>query len=181
MITALNTGFRSSELLSLTWADVGFSSGYIAVRAAYAKNGESRNVPMNKALTETLQAIRIDDSMSEIVFRSTRGTPYRSFRSAFERSVRKASIEDVTFHSLRHTFASRLVMAGIDLPTVKELMGHKNINMTLRYTHPSSGHQQHAVSALESFGEKVPSISTTGDATQSPLSSQVIDSPTMPR
>jgi integrase len=181
VITALNTGFRSSELLSLTWADVDFLSGSVTVRAAYAKNGESRSVPMNKVLTEILRTIKIGDSMLESVFRSTHGTPYRSFRSAFERSVRKANIEDVTFHSLRHTFASRLVMAGVDLPTVKELMGHKNINMTLRYTHPSSRHKQNAVNALEAFGEKVPSISTTGDATQPPASSQVVDLSIWPR
>jgi integrase len=107
VITALNTGFRSSELLSLTWADVDFSSRIVTVRAAYAKNGESRSVPMNKVLTETLKAIRIGASMSEVVFLSSRGTPYRSFRSAFERSVRRAKLEDVTFHSLRHTFPSR--------------------------------------------------------------------------
>jgi hypothetical protein len=72
-------------------------------------------------------------------------------------------------------------MAGVDLPTVKELMGHKDIKVTLRYSHPSNRHKQHAVNALESFGEKVPSISTTGDATLSPISSQVIDLSTSPR
>jgi integrase len=66
--------------------------------------------------------------------------------------LRKADISDFTFHDLRHTFASRLVMAGIDLPTVKELMGHKDITMTLRYTHLSSDHKQNAVKALDNFG-----------------------------
>ena len=181
VITALNTGFRSSELLSLTWADVDFSSGMVTVRAGYVKNRESRSVPMNKVLTATLRAIKMGSSMSEAVFLSSRGTPYRSFRSAFERAVRKAKIEDVTIHSMRHTFASRLVMAGVDLPTVKELMGHKDIKMTLRYTHLSNRHKQNAVNALESFGEKVPSIFPTGDATQAPASSQVIDLTALPR
>ncbi len=72
-------------------------------------------------------------------------------------------------------------MAEVDLPTLKELMGHKDIKMTLRYTHLSNRHKQNAVNALESFGEKVPSISTTGDAVQSPTSSQVVDFPTLPR
>jgi hypothetical protein len=72
-------------------------------------------------------------------------------------------------------------MAGVDLPTVKELMGHKDIKMTLRYSHPSNRHKQNAVDALESFGEKVPSIFTTGDATQAPASSQAIDFSTSPR
>ena len=69
---------------------------------------------------------------------------------------------DFTFHDLRHTFASRLVMAGVDLPTVKELMGHKSIAMTLRYMHLSIDHKQRAVRALEQFDGKVPAIFTTG-------------------
>jgi site-specific recombinase XerD len=71
-------------------------------------------------------------------------------------------ISDFTFHDLRHTFASRLVMAGVDLPTVQNLLGHKTIAMTLRYTHLSSDHKQRAVNALELFGEKVPAIFPTG-------------------
>ena len=75
--------------------------------------------------------------------------------------MHKAGLEDFTFRDLRHTFASRLVMAGVDLPIVKELMGHKDITMTLRYTHLSSAHQQRAVRALEQCGDKVPAMFTT--------------------
>jgi integrase len=62
VITALNTGFRRSELLSLTWQDVDFKRGLITVRAAYAKNGESRSVPINALLRRTLEAVRINTS-----------------------------------------------------------------------------------------------------------------------
>src|SRR4029434_8854882 len=95
------------------------------------------------------------------VFCSLHGGPYRSFRSAFERAVRKAGLVDFTFHDLRHTFASRLVMRGVDLPTVKELLGHKTIAMTLRYTHLSNDHKPRAVRTLEQFGGKVPANFTT--------------------
>jgi site-specific recombinase XerD len=95
------------------------------------------------------------------VFCSSRGTPYRSFRGTFEQALRQAGIVDFTFHDLRHTFASRLVMAGVDLPTVQALMGHKTIAMTLRYTHLTTDHKQQAVKALERFGEKVPAIFPT--------------------
>ena len=134
MITALHAGFCTSELLSLTWEDVDFRRQTITVHAAYAKNGESRSVLMNDVLTTTLKAVRMNGLADSLVFCSHKGTPYRSFRSAFELAVRKAGLENFTFHDLRHTFASRLVMAGVDLPTVKELMGHKDITMTLRYT-----------------------------------------------
>jgi len=164
--TALHTGFRSSELLSLTWDDVNFQRRIITVRSAYSKNGESRSVPMNDTLTATLKLVRLSSSEEGSVFLSPQGTPYRNFRTAFERTINKAKINGLTFHDLRHTFASRLVMAGVDLPTVQELMGHKTIAMTLRYTHLSSGHKQHAVTVLDQFKEKVPSIFTTPDAEQ---------------
>jgi integrase len=93
----------------------------------------------------------------EQVFCNVRGKPYRSFRTAFERAVHKAGVEDFTFHDLRHTFASRLVMRGVDLPTVKDLLGHKTIAMTLRYTHLSSDHKQRAMSTLEPVSEQSPS------------------------
>jgi site-specific recombinase XerD len=64
--------------------------------------------------------------------------PYRSFRSVFKRAARKAEVKDFTFHDLRHTFASRVGMAGVDLPTVKELLGHRDLSMTMRYIHLSS-------------------------------------------
>jgi len=66
-----------------------------------------------------------------LVFCSYKSTPYRSFRSAFALAGRKAGLGNFTFHDLRHTFASRLVMAGVDFPTVQELMDPKDITMTL--------------------------------------------------
>jgi site-specific recombinase XerD len=126
----------------------------ITVKAAYAKNGESRSVPMNDVLTTTLQKIRMNKIATGPVFCNRNGMPYRSFRTAFEHAVRQADIMNLRFHDLRHTFASRLVMGGVDLPTVQALMGHKEISMTLRYTHLSSDHKQRAVRVLETFTEK---------------------------
>lgn len=154
VIAALHTGLRSSELRSLTWDDIDFRRRIITVRAAYAKNGESRSVPMNNVLTSTLRGIKENLSVNGPVFCSSHGTPYRSFHGAFTHAIRKAGMSDFTFHDLRHTFASRLVMIGVDLPTVQVLMGHKTITMTLRYTHLTSGHKQQAVRALETFVEK---------------------------
>jgi len=154
VMTALNTGFRPSELFSLTWKDVDLQRWSITVRAAYAKNGESRSVPMHDILTTTLEEVRISSMGRGPVCLNRQGTPYKSFRTAFERAVLKVAIPDCTFHLLRHTFASRLGMAGVDLPTVKELIGYKDIKMTLRYTHLSGDHKHAAVSKLEQFGTK---------------------------
>ena len=132
------------------------------MRAAYAKNGESRSVPMNEVLTATLQAVRMSISADGPVFRTRTGKPYRSFRIAFMHAVRQAGRKDFTFHGLHHTFASWLVMNGVDLPTVQALMGHKDINMILRYTHLASDHKQRAVRALEAFAEESPQLFPQG-------------------
>jgi integrase len=162
VITALHTGFRKSELLSLTWVDVDFRRQTIAVRAAYAKNGEARSVPMTVVLTETLKASRINAAPTAPVFLTRKGQPYRDISRAFGTAVRRAVITDFTFHDLRHTFASHLVMGGVDLTTVKELMGHKHIAMTLRYAHLAPGHKRSAIAVLDRLAEQVPAIFTTG-------------------
>jgi integrase len=122
---------------------------------------------MNDILTTTLEKVRISSAGTGPVFLNRQGTPYKSLRTAFERVVLKAAIPDCTFHSLRHTFASRLVMAGVDLPTVKELMGHKDIKMTLRYTFLSSDHKKDVVSKLENYGTKSHQFSQQGTQQES--------------
>ena len=124
---------------------------------------------MNEVLTSTLKAVKLQTGHGGRVFCSHDGTPYHAFRTAFERDVRQAGVADFRFHDLRHTFASRLVMTGVDLPTVKELLGHKDITMTLRYAHLSSDHKQGAVRKLE----KVPAIFTTPHESQDIVPAQV--------
>lgn len=122
-----------------------FKRRVITVRAEYAKNGESRSVPMNELLKRTLEEVRISE---DAVLCNRNGKAYRSVRTALDTALRKAEVTDFTFHDLRHTFASRLVMGGVDLSTVKELMGHKETIMTLRYSHLSDDHKKRAVEIL---------------------------------
>jgi integrase len=144
----------------------------MTVRAGYAKNGEARSVPTNQLLTDTLKSVKLANYQGDRFFCNRRGTPYRSFRSIFERAVHNAEIMDFTFHDLRHTFASRLVMVGVDLPTVKEPLGHRDVSMTIRYTHPSNDHTQTAVGTLEQCAAKVPAIFTTPSVGQPLAGSQ---------
>jgi len=81
------------------------------------------------------------------------------YKHWFDRAVRRAGLRDFTWYCLRHTFASRLVMAGVDLRTVAELMGHKTIQMTMRYAHLAPEHNLAAVEKLSSFGS-APQVSS---------------------
>jgi integrase len=173
VVTALHTGFRKSELLSLRWGQVDFRHRLVTVDAAYAKNGETRSVPMTAMLYNTLRPLQAGATIP--VFLTHNGTPYQHIAKVFEATCRRAGLTDVTFHDLRHTFASRLVMAGVDLPTVQALMGHKRIDMTLRYTHLAPGHKRTAITVLDRTQEKVPPIFTTGQKTYSGEFLQVIE------
>jgi len=77
-----------------------------------------------------------------------RNKPLKDIRTAFNNSCKRASIKNITFHTLRHTFATRLVLAGVDLATVSKLLGHSSIQMTMRYAHPTPEALKNAVSKL---------------------------------
>lgn len=153
LVTALHTGFRRNELLSLRPEDVDFARGLVSVRAGYAKNGEGRSVPMSTVLQGILLRLfrEAKASGSSGLFRNHQGATLGAYalRASFQNAVKRARIEDFHFHDLRHTFASRLIMAGVDIRTTQELMGHKTIAMTLRYSHLSPDHKRKAIQALE--------------------------------
>lgn len=148
ILVAIYTGLRVfSEILTLLWRDVDFRRGLVTVQAAYAKNGRSRSVPMNAEVREALSRLK-EDACAEQVFVSRKGEPFRSIRTAFETACRKAGLTDVTPHVLRHTFASRLAMAGYDLRTIQELGGWEELNMVKRYAHLSPSHKAEAVERI---------------------------------
>src|SRR5262249_42943574 len=118
-----------------------------------SKSGEARRVPMNDTVRDVLRALP-SRLKSPWVFPSATGETKLDARNymnrVFDPALEDAGITDFRWHDLRHTFASRLVMAGVDLRTVQELMGHKTQAMTLRYSHLSPGHQLDAVQRLAS-------------------------------
>ena len=154
VFTALNTGMRKEEILSLRWNNVDLRNGYIYVEIS--KNGESRTIPMNDTLLSLFRKLfterRID---TDYVFvNPLTGTRLTDIKRSFHTALKKAGIKDFRFHDLRHTFASHLVMSGVDLTTVKELLGHKDIKMTLRYSHLAPEHKQKAVTVLDNIFSK---------------------------
>lgn len=189
LVTALNTGMRKEEILSLEWEKhIDLKHGFILLDKT--KNGDRRELPINGAVREALQGIvrRLD---SPFVFIDGDGKRFKDVKRSFATALKKAelercpecnqerrktdakepgncpscgakmerrSIKDFRFHDLRHTFASQLVMAGIDLTTVKELLGHKTLTMTLRYAHLAPAHKMKAVEILDGAMNEKPTI-----------------------
>jgi integrase len=144
VITALNTGMRKGEILNLSWDNIDMRHGFILLDRT--KNGERREIPIDTTLRVTLQGLPRRLDVSLVFCDVITGKPRKDFRDSFYKACRRANIRDFHFHDLRHTFASHLVMAGVDITTVKELLGHKTLTMTLRYSHLSPAH---AVKALD--------------------------------
>ena len=148
VIAALNTGCRKSEILGLRWdAHIDLKHGFILLDKT--KNGERREIPINATLKTVFQGLTRRLDVPYVFFDSSTGKPYKDVKRSFFSACRKAGIRDFRFHDLRHTFASQLVMAGVDLTTVRELLGHKDIKMTLRYAHLAPSHKVKAVDILD--------------------------------
>lgn len=141
---AINTGLRPGEILNLRWKDIDLKQNYINVTDS--KNGESRKIPINKALHKCLSNYLNKDNVCVMTHKD--GSPVKSNKGAFYSALKKSGIDHYRIYDLRHTFASNLVMAGVDIVTVKELMGHKDISMTMRYSHPTPEHKKQAVERL---------------------------------
>jgi len=149
LIAALNTGMRRGEILNLRWENVDFKAGVITL--VHTKNGDKRHIPISPTLREALLNVP-RHFRSPYVFCNKDGKPYWELKRSFKTALKTAAIENFRFHGLRHTFASHLVMNRVDLLTVKELLGHKTLEMTLRYAHLSSDHKKKAILSLERIG-----------------------------
>lgn len=142
---ALFTGMRRSEILNLRWHDIDFQRGIIYLLDT--KNGAKREVYINDLVKRALIKVRKHPG-SSYIFCNKDGRPYHNIRKSFWTALKKSGIINFRFHDLRHTFASQLVMAGVDINTTRELLGHKDIRMTLRYAHLSPDHKKRAVDIL---------------------------------
>ncbi len=133
---ALATGMRRSEMYSATWPNVDLEHHVLTVPRA--KHGETRYVTLNSTATAMLEFLKAKSGDDEHVFVSMRtNVPLKGNRHWFDDAVEQAGVKDFTWHCLRHSFGSRLAACGVDLRKIQDLMGHKDINMTVRYTHLS--------------------------------------------
>jgi integrase len=148
VLLALNTGMRRGELFSLKWADVDLSERILTVQAASAKSGQTRRIPLNPEAVTVLKAWEGASSKHDLVFPGAEGKRLTNINKSWSGVVKLAGITGFNFHDLRHTFASRLVQRSVDLNTVRTLLGHSEISMTLIYAHLADDHLRAAVERM---------------------------------
>ena len=147
VVAALQTGMRKREILDLTWDRVDFESERITL--VKTKSGKKRGVPMNQTLTEMLEGLRLF-ARSRYVFPDDSGMPYGDIKKGFAAAVRRARIQHIRIHDLRHTFASRMLMKNVPLITVSRILGHASIGITADlYGHLTEDHELEAVRKLD--------------------------------
>ncbi len=147
-LVAMNTGMRRGELFGLEWRSVNLAGRQLTVVAGNAKSGKTRHLPLNAEALDVLQRWQAQSTDKGLVFPSPSGARFTNINKAWDGIVTAAKLDDFNFHDLRHDFASKLVMNGVDLNTVRELLGHADIKMTLRYAHLQPGKLADAVAML---------------------------------
>lgn len=149
VLLVINTGMRRGELFDLQWGDVDFKTKVVTVEGGTAKSGKTRHLPLNEEAYSILLAWRnLSDSIGLVFPSPMTGKRLNNIKRSWGGVIESSNIKSFRFHDLRHHFASQLVMAGVDLNTVRELLGHSDIATTLRYAHLAPEHKAAAVAML---------------------------------
>ena len=143
VLLSMNTGMRRGELLALKWSSIDLKGRQLTVEGATAKAGQTRHVPLNDEALDVLRKWKEQAPAGERLFPIDTG-----FKTAWAKLLERAHITAFRWHDLRHHFASRLVQAGVPLNTVRELLGHGSMAMTLRYAHLAPDQKAEAVAKL---------------------------------
>jgi len=154
LVTALNTGMRKMEVLTLTWKDIDFDKNFITIRKDISKSKKVRRIPMNSHLKGVLLKQKIKTQHTGYVFLTNEGLPYSpknpsALKRAFGTACKKAGIKGLRFHDLRHTTATRMIENTGNIVAVSKILGHADIKTTMRYAHP----EQSLIEALESLNQ----------------------------
>lgn len=149
ILLSLKTGMRKGEAFDLQWDDIDFVNKVVTVRGEFAKSSKTRHIPLGPSALEALKSWK---SQSDVgagrVFPSDSGGRLDNVNTAWRNILKAANIEQFRWHDLRHDFASKLVMEGVPLNTVRELCGHSDLNTTLRYAHLAPDHKADAIAKL---------------------------------
>jgi len=150
VLISINTGLRKGELFNLTWEDVDLNGRNLTIRGESAKSGRTRHIPLNTEALETLKKWQEQPYLhaNNRIFPGKNGKRLDNVDKAWASLLNMANIKDFRWHDMRHHFASKLVMVEVDLNTVRELLGHASLTMTLRYAHLAPAHKIKAVEKI---------------------------------
>jgi integrase len=164
-LLALNTGLRRGEIFNLAWADCTLKSAApsLVVHGKGSKSGKTRHVPLNRPALDTLTKWKEQTDSDGLVFPSpVTGARFDNINTAWREVVSKAQLPGFKFHDTRHHFASMLVQKGVDLNVVRELLGHADLKLTMRYAHLAP-HNAAAAVALLALPENVIPMKRTSE------------------
>ncbi len=148
VLVSLNTGMRRGELFNLKWSSVNFITEIITVTGDTSKTSNTRHIPMHEEVMAVLKEWKKQSGKAPYVFPNQEGDRFSDVKSAWLNLLQRAKITGFRWHDMRHDFASRLVMNGAPLNTVRDLMGHSDIKMTLQYAHLAPGTKAAAIALI---------------------------------
>jgi integrase len=146
---AVSTGMRRGEIASLRWEQVKLAEGLVVLEET--KTGQTRGVPLNETAQHILRYRPKRIGCPYVFWNPETGKPWADITHVFGKACRRAGIVGLRFHDLRHTCASYMVQAGVELQVVKEILGHKDLRMTLRYAHLAPRAKLEAAKRLDAF------------------------------
>jgi integrase len=150
----LSTGARLNEALQAKWSLIDIEHRVWRIPATNSKSGKVRAVPLNDAALEVLSKQDTEDEFEHVFINRQTGLPYTTIQKVWERLRRKAGLDHVRIHDLRHSYASMLVNSGRSLYEVQQILGHSNPKVTMRYSHLSTATLQNAAgSAADRISE----------------------------
>jgi len=150
---AINTGLRLGEILNLRWEEVDLENA--AIKILVRKNRRMLEIPLNDTALAVVNGWCGLRKCENVFYNPETGGPWKDLWLGLKKACRKAGLSDVTWHTFRHSFASRLIRNGADLVTVKELLGHSSVSVTMRYAHTNREAKKRAVGLLAGNGAKM--------------------------
>jgi integrase len=153
VLLSLSTGVRRGTLFGLEWRDVNFPERILTLREEIEKSDKTRYMHLNDTAYDTLSKWKEQSektTSNALIFPSPKnGGQMDNCKNSWKALLKRAEIENFRWHDMRHDFASQLVMKGVDLNTVRDLMGHADLKMTLRYAHLAPENKLQAVKILD--------------------------------
>lgn len=156
ILFAINTGLRTSDIFSLEWTEVDIEQRRL--KKIVKKNHRPLSLPLNDTAFGIVEARRGIQHGPYVFYNPMTGDKFKDVKGAMAAAVKRAGLGKITWHMFRHTFASRLTREGVDIVTVKELLGHSNISTTLRYAHSNDEAKRRAVQRLKGSDKTVTTV-----------------------